>query len=153
MNKRVPLFLFTAAVACDSHDHAGATPAAEACEHLAAAASHAVTAVAPGGTAALPDMTKPHVRADVTLPADASGTFAGEVKFLSAAKGSYLLLTNVDVAIQVADSAGKAVDQVAAPDPCSGAAVRKVVALDVATYKIRIGPAKQAKVGLMIEKL
>jgi len=139
-------------LAC-AHDHENETPEQEACEHLGGSAATAVTATADSTADLPPDVSKAHVKFAVTLPADASGTYAGSVRFLAPAKKQYLLVLDKTVPFQLTDSAGKAVDAVAGATKanCSAVAAQAVYSLDVATYRLRIGPASKAAVGLLFE--
>jgi hypothetical protein len=144
----------TSMAACDAHDHEGEeTPEAEACEHLVDGPAQAVDAKADPKTSDLADVSKSHTRFDVTLPADASGTYGGYVRFLAPAKGGYLVVANASTPLQVIDSAGAEVTptSAAATPACSAAKVQLGLNLDVATYLVKLGPAPQAKVGLLFE--
>lgn len=146
--------LSLAGCAADEHDtHASATPESEACEHLAGTASKAVAAQTVADTVELADVSAAHTRFDVTLPADASGTYAGYVKFLAPAKGDYLLVANAAVLLQVMDSAGVAVapTSTSSSGACSAVATQLVLPLGVATYRVKIGPHSKATVGLLFE--
>lgn len=143
-----------AAACTDDHgDHADASPEAEACEHLGGPASKAVTAAASADAADLADVSAPHTRFDVSLPMEASGSYAGYVKFLAPAKGDYLLVANAAVPLQVIDSAGAAVApaSTSASGACSAVATQLVLPLGVATYRVKIGPHAKASVGLLFE--
>ncbi len=111
------------------------------------------TAVVPSRHADLADVSKSHTRFDVTLPADVSGSYAGYVRFLAPAKGAYLVVANASTPVQLVDSAGAEVTptSAAATPACSAAKVQLAVNLDVATYLVKLGPAPQAKVGLLFE--
>jgi hypothetical protein len=148
------LALALASCATDEHDdHANATPESEACEHLAGTASKAVTALTVADADKLADVSTAHTRFDVTLPADASGTYAGYVKFLAPTKGDYLLVANAAVPLQVIDSAGVAVvpTSTTSTGACSAVATQLVLPLGVATYRVKIGPHSKATVGLLFE--
>lgn len=161
MNTHRPMFALVTGLlalglaACDSddHDHASTTPEAEACEHLAGSVSKAVSALADADAAALPDVSAAHTRFDISLPADASGTYAGYVKFLAPAKGDYLLVANAAVPLQVIDSAGVAVapSSTSSTGACSAVASQLVLPLGVASYRVKIGPHSKASVGLLFE--
>ncbi len=148
------LALSLASCATDEHDdHANATPESEACEHLAGTASKAVAALTVADADQLADVSTAHTRFDVTLPADASGTYAGYVKFLAPTKGDYLLVANAAVPLQVIDSAGVSVapTSTSSTGACSAVATQLVLPLGVATYRVKIGPHSKATVGLLFE--
>ncbi len=142
-------------VACteEAAPAAAEDPAAEACEHLAEGPAQAVAAKTTDAAAELPDVSTSHTRFDVTLPADVSGTYAGYVKFLAPAAGSYLLVANAAVPIQVIDSAGKAVAPTAqvAVGACAAVKTQLELPLGVATYRVKVGPHTQPLVGLLFE--
>lgn len=146
--------LSLASCATDEHDtHPAETPESEACEHLAGTASKSVAALAVADAAQLADVSAVHTRFDVTLPADASGTYAGYVKFLAPAKGDYLLVANATVPLQVIDSAGITVppSSTSSTGACSAVATQLVLPLHVATYRVKIGPHSKASLGLLFE--
>lgn len=141
------------ACAEDAAPHADDDPAAEACEHLAEGPAQAVSAKTTDVAAELADVSKRHTRFDVTLPADVSGTYAGYVKFLAPAAGSYLLVANATVPLQVLDSTGLAVAPTAQTSVgvCPAVKTQLVYPLGVATYRVKIGPHSQPLVGLLFE--
>jgi len=149
------VFAATHVLACaDDHGaHEAETPEQEACEHLGGSAASAVVATDDKAAALPPDVSKAHTKFAVTLPADASGTYGGSVRFLAPAKKQYLLVIDTAVPFQLFDSAGKAVDAVAGATKATCAAVgaQAVYSLDVATYRLRIGPASKAAVGMLFE--
>lgn len=128
-------------------------PAAEACEHLAAGPAQAVTAKSVDTAAELADVSKSHTRFDVTLPADASGTYAGYVKFPAPAAGSYLLVADAAAPLQLLDSAGKVIAPTAqtTAGACSAVKTQLELPLAVATYRVKIGPYAKPLVGLLFE--
>ncbi len=141
--------------ACASTEPAPAeeTPEQEACEHLGGSLATAVTAVDDKAPGQAPDVSKAHTKFTVTLPADASGTYAGTVRFLAPAKGQYLVVADAAVPFALLDSGGKALDPVAGATKaaCAAVAAQAVYALDVATYRLKLGPAPKATVSVLFE--
>ncbi len=129
------------------------TPEQEACEHLGGTTATAVAAVDDKATGLAPEVSKSHTKFAVALPADPSGTYAGSVRFLAPAKGQYLVVADTAVPMQLFDSAGKALEPVAGATKanCPAVAAQAVYALEVATYRLKLGPTSKASVGLLFE--
>jgi hypothetical protein len=143
--------------ACGDDEKKEDDPAAEACEHLAGAASP-VTAAATGASAP-PAVAADHKRYEVTLP-DATGGDAGKqgvVRFASAQHGEMQVFLGADVALKVTSSAGAEVDPEGGKRtsglPCTQLAAWYVYDVDVGSYDLTLGgPGNTtASVGVVIE--
>ncbi|MSQ84406.1 MAG: hypothetical protein EXR77_16250 [Myxococcales bacterium] len=147
-------FLLTAtSCATETPPAEAETPEGEMCEHLAEGPAQIVAASSADTAAALPEVSKSHTRFDVDLPKDASGTYTGYVRFAAPAKGAYLLGMNAKVPVEVALAAsGTAVAPAVAVKPaCAVALYQAELALELGTYRVKLGPAHSAKVGLLFE--
>jgi hypothetical protein len=146
------------AVACGDdhdhdHDHDSQTPAAEACEHLQEGPAQAVAAQLSADPTALADVSKAHTRFDIALAETATATYGGYVKYLSAKAGTTLLVADKALPVQIVDSLGVEVTPTtaAAAPACAAAKVQLGVALQVGTYRLKLGPTTAPQVGIVIE--
>ena len=156
LSPKIPAFLAAWSLlgcAAEPAPVAADDPAAEACEHLTDGPAQAVVAKTTSVAAELADVSKSHTRFDVTLPADASGTYAGYVKFLAPTAGGYLLVANALVPMQVLDSGGSALVPVSTvvASACPAAKTQLELMFGISTYRVKIGPISQAVVGLLFE--
>lgn len=163
--------LATVSAGCEDHhhDHAGETPADEACEHTAEGPAQGIVASVGSGPA--PAVGYDHKRYDIALPGLASGSgegsaagsgegsaaagFAGLVSLPVAAAGDYTLYFSADVQVGVfaADGSEVALEATIQPVQECPEAVAKGLTypLAVGTYTISIASSTADEVSLVVE--
>ena len=177
MNSCAPFSLAAAALlaclsaGCEDHhqDHAGETPAGEACEHTAEGPAQAIVATVGSGPA--PAVGYDHKRYDIELTGLSSGSgegsaagsgegsaaagFTGLVSLPVAAAGDYTLYFSADVQVGVFAADGTEVPLEATIQPiaeCSETVAKGLTyPLVVGTYTISISSSTAAEVSLVVE--
>jgi hypothetical protein len=148
--------LLLATAACGGDDAGGShdelDPEADGCEHMIEGPNQEVTAI--GDMAAdAPDTGEHHIRWNIALVDDGSGTFNGYVDLVVEEAGEGIFFLDHDIPMTIWDAAGDEVPLLRADDSitaCTEVDASNTYELGVGTYLLGFGPTTQPSVSVVV---